>query len=46
MEVFKVSLSTVYLMYFGLLYVIFGIGFFIAWHALDPKLHARKDPPQ
>jgi len=25
--------------------LIFGVGFFFAWHALDPKLHARKEPP-
>jgi hypothetical protein len=25
--------------------VIFGIAAFFAWHALDPKLHARKEPP-
>jgi hypothetical protein len=33
--------------YFALggILVIFGVGFFFAWHALDPKLHARKEPP-
>lgn len=32
-------------MYFGALLVAFGAFFVVAWHAVDPKLHAKKVPP-
>lgn len=32
-------------MYLVVILVVFGVGFVVAWHALDPKLHVRKEPP-
>jgi hypothetical protein len=42
MEVLKVNGV---LFALGGILVIFGFGFVVAWHALDPKLHAKKEPP-